>query len=61
MDARIALILATAGTVTALLMAVFIVPRLERLESEMKEKAKKDRWTIISREFIDFGKEEGRK
>ena len=61
MDARIALILATAGTVTALLTAVFIVPRLERLESEMKEKSKKDRWTIISREFIDLGKEEGRK
>ena len=55
MEARSALALSFAITVVALLLAVFLIPVLERKEDERKEKARKDRWIITSfREFVEY-------
>ena len=50
MPARFSEIIILAAAVIALFAAVFILPRIEKKETE----ARHSRWMIIDREFIDF-------
>ena len=50
MPARISEIIILAAAAMALSAAMFILPRIEKKEAE----ARRGRWMIIDREFIDF-------
>lgn len=56
MEARIGEVIMLGAVVIALFTAMFILPRLERIERHARERSA---WMIIDREFIDLSEEMG--
>lgn len=55
MISRLPEIIGLAVSVSAVILSLFVVPRLER--SEGRKKPETTRWAIIDREFVEFGEE----
>ena len=55
MISRLPEIIGLAVSASAIILALFVVPRLERREN--RKKPETTRWAIIDREFVEFGEE----